>query len=117
MDDDLEEKIARAIDALILKGLIEVNSIDPQTGEFMYQITPELVNMMPWFAEESEKMFLDHLDDLWVKGFITMDKFEENPEVRLTTLAFDQDSVDKLLTSDERVVLMTVMEAMRRKEE
>lgn len=115
-DKPSDEEISRVLDALILKGLIEVNSIDPETGEFMYQVTPQLIEAMPWIAEETEQMFLELLDVLWIKGFVSMNKMEENPIVRITDKALDPDEVSKL-TYEERMTLYSVMEAMRYKGE
>lgn len=111
-DKPSDEEISRVLDSLILKGLVQVSSIDPETGEFLYEVTPELVEAMPWVAEETEKMFLELLDVLWIKGFVSMNKMEENPVVRITEKALDPDEVSNL-THEERMTLYSVMEAMR----
>jgi hypothetical protein len=111
-DKDFEEEIQKVIDMLVLKGLVEVTSIDATTGEFLYSISPDLVEAMPEIREETEKMFVEKLDDLWVKGFISMDKTSANPVVSLNEIAFDPESV-KDLSFEERVTLHTVMEALK----
>jgi hypothetical protein len=108
-DDD---EIDRMLNALVMKGLVQVSSIDAETGEFLYQISDELRDALPGIKEETERMFLEQLDSLWIKGFVSMDKTLENPIVSLTELAFDDTSVKKL-AFEERVTLYTVMEAMR----
>jgi len=115
-DKPSDEEIGRVLDALILKGLVQVSSIDPETGEFLYEVTPELVEAMPWVGEETEKMFLELVDVLWIKGFISMNKMEENPVVRITEKALDPDEVSKL-AYEERMTLYSIMEAMRHKGE
>ena len=108
-----DEEMARVIDSMIMKGLLEVSSIDPVTGEFLYQISDELRSIIPTLREETQRMFLEQLDSLWIKGFISMDRTLENPIVSLTDLAFDDTSV-KALSFEERVTLYTVMDALRK---
>jgi hypothetical protein len=114
-DKDFEDEVSRALDILILKGLVEVTSIDPQTGEFLYQISPQLFEMVPDLKKEGERMFLKMLDVLWIKGFVSMDKTQENPKVTITSLALDKDSVDNL-SYEERTALYIIMDAMERQE-
>ena len=111
-DKEFEERVNRMIDLLFMKGLIEISSIDQNTGEFLYQFSPDIIDIIPNFEEDNQKMFLENLDVLWIKGFIAMDKTEENPIVSLTDLALDPESVANLLVH-ERTVLYTIMEAMK----
>ena len=115
-DKDFDDEMARVIDALVLKGLVEVVGIDPVTQEFLYQITGDLDKLIPDLRQEGEKMYLEMLDSLWIKGFISMDKTEENPIVHLTDLAFDEEKVNEL-SFEERTALYTTMEAMKRKKQ
>ena len=111
-----EEEISRALDILILKGLVEVTSIDSKTGEFLYKVSPELFKILPDLKEEGDKMFLEMLDVLWIKGFVSMDKTLQNPIVSITEMALDPDSVDKL-SYTERTALYAIMHALERQEE
>jgi hypothetical protein len=111
-DKDFEEKVSRMLDLLVMKGLVEIASVDANTGEFLYQFSPDLIEMIPNLEGEMERMFLEGLDTLWVKGFLSMDRTEENPIVSLTNLAFDPESV-ATLPLHERTVLYTIMEAMK----
>jgi hypothetical protein len=111
-DREFEERVNKMIDLLFMKGLIEISSVDSNTGEFLYQFSPDIKEIVPNFEEDSQKMFLENLDVLWIKGFIAMDKTEENPIVSLTDIAFDPESVAKLAVH-ERTVLYTIMEAMK----
>lgn len=115
-DKDFDEDVARVIDSLVLKGLIEVVGIDPVTQEFLYQITGDLDRLIPDLRKDSETMYLEMLDSLWVKGFISMDRTAENPIVHLTELAFDEEKVNAL-SFEERTALYTTMEAMKRKKQ
>ena len=111
-DKDFREEVEKAIDNLILNGLVEVESIDSDTGEFLYTVSSKLTEAVPDIQEEIEKMFLETLDDLWVKGFVSMDRTHPNPKVNLTDLAFDKESVSQL-SYKENVTLTIIMDAMR----
>ena len=111
-DREFEEKVNRMVDLFLMKGLIEISSIDSNTGEFLYQFSPGVTDAIPRLKEETEKMFLENLDILWIKGFIQMERTEENPIVSLTDLAFEPDSVANL-SVHERSTLYTIMEAMK----
>lgn len=86
-----------SIDDLILSGAIEVAAIDQETGEFLYQFTPKLKDILPqiWSAHinqvHSEVMYF------WEKGFVHIENMlTENPLVTLTPLAFDQEAISGL---------------------
>ena len=115
-DKDFDKEVDRMIDAMILKGLIEVSSIDAETGEFLYRVSDEIIEAMPGIREDTANMFLETLDDLWVKGFISMDKTLDNPIVSLNEKSFDEEEVSKL-SFQERVTLYTVMDALKIKDE
>lgn len=115
-DKGFEQEVSRIIDDLILRGLVEIQSIDPETGEFLYRVSETLLNMMPEFQEDAEKMFVEQLDSLWVKGFVAMDKTLTNPIVSLTEIAFDEEKISDL-SFEERVTLETVKNALRINEE
>ena len=115
-DKDFEDQVSAMLELLVMKGLVEVTSIDPSTGEFLYRVSDRLMDAIPDIREQTQEMFLEQLDSLWVKGFVSMDKTLENPIVSLNPIAFDQDSV-KQLTFEERVSLYTIMDAMRITEE
>ena len=114
-DKGFEDEVSRALDMLILKGLVEVTSIDAETGEFLYRVSPELFEMLPDLKEEGDKMFLEMLDVLWIKGFVSMDRTLLNPIVSLTDLALDPESVGKLSYA-ERTALYAIMHALERQE-
>lgn len=111
-DKDFEEEVNRMLDMLVMKGLVEVTSIDPETGEFLYKVSQELIEAFPNIREETQDMFLEQLDSLWIKGFVSMDKTLDNPIVSLNPIAFDEESV-KQLSFEERVSLYTIMDALK----
>ena len=115
-DNSFDDEISRVLDILILKGLVEVNSVDAETGEFLYGVSPELFEILPDLKEEGDKMFLEMLDVLWIKGFVSMDKTSDNPVVSLTDLALDPESVEKL-SHTERTALYAIMHALERKKD
>lgn len=114
-DKDFDEEVAKMLDLLVMKGLVEVTSIDAETGEFLYKVSEELINAFPTIREDTQEMFLEQLDSLWVKGFVSMDRTLDNPIVSLNPLAFDDEEVKKL-SFEERVSLYTIMDAMRIKD-
>lgn len=83
-----------SLEDLILAGAVEVAALDPNTGEFLYQFTPKLKEVLPqlWVAHlnhvHTEVMYF------WEKGFVYIEEMtSENPVVRLTDLAFDPEAV------------------------
>jgi hypothetical protein len=115
-DKGFEKKVSKALEILILKGLVELTSVDEKTGEFLYRISPELFEILPDLKEEGDRMFLEMLDILWIKGFVSMDKTVENPIVSLTERALDNKSVEAL-SSEERSALYAVMHALEQRKD
>ena len=115
-DKEFDEEVNRMLDLLVVKGLVEVVSIDAETGEFLYKVSEELIDAFPHIREETQEMFLEQLDTLWIKGFISMDKTLDNPVVSLNPICFDQNEVQKL-SFEERVSLYTIMDAMKIRDE
>lgn len=114
-DKEFDEEVNRMLDLLVMKGLVEVTSIDAETGEFLYKVSQELIDAFPDIRKDSQELFLEQLDSLWIKGFVSMDRTLDNPIVSLNPLAFDDDEVKKL-SFEERVSLYTIMDAMRIKD-
>ena len=110
--DDFEEQIDAMVNRLMSMGLIEVTGIDAASGEFLYQVSPDLYAMFPDLKSIIHESFIDQVNSLWVKGFLSMDYTELNPMVSLTDNAFDEKKV-ALLSLDERNALMLIMDAMR----
>lgn len=90
------------IEDLLLAGAIEVYGIDSETGEFLYNFTNKMQDILP-------ELYKEHLNDVhneimyfWEHGAVEMTEMEsDNPKVRLTEKAFDKDFMDSL--SKERL--------------
>ena len=87
-------------DQLILSGAIEPAGIDPDTGEMLYNFTKKLEKVSPILHREVQNMFSIHMMELWGKGMVEMDVTEDNPIVKLTQKAFDENAISEL---DEEV--------------
>lgn len=100
------------LEDLILSGMVEVAGIDQKTGEMLYSFTKKAVNTYPSFIET---MTNDHVKDiyaLWELGFVDMNISEDNPLVRITKKALDQELVDGLPTN-LRLTIQQIIEISR----
>lgn len=88
------------IDTLLLTGAMEVSGVDEKTGEFLYQFTPKLKDVMPDLYKEHLNHVNSEIMRLWEKGFVTIDLMSDSPLVRLTDKAFDNKEVAKLSKED-----------------
>jgi hypothetical protein len=86
----------RLIEDLILGGALEVAGIDSQTGEFLYNITPKLKDVLP-------DLYQDHIDTvnknmliLWEKGYLNIDFMDDDPLVTIADKGLDLKEIKKL---------------------
>jgi hypothetical protein len=84
------------IDNLILQGALEVAGINSKTGEFLFSVTPKLQEIMPDLYEEHLNSVNQGIMALWENGFVDIDFNEDNPIVRLSLKAQDDDEVKSL---------------------
>jgi len=96
MDKDRE-----IIDNLLLSGAMQVCGIDETTGEFLYQFTPKLKDVMPELYREHLNNVNAEIMKLWEDGFVSMDLFADSPIVTLTEKAFDKEAISKLSQEDQ----------------
>lgn len=108
-----DEELNRVIDNLAINGYIEVEGIDSDTGEFLYRVSDKLKETIPDLEQRLREAFLEEVYNLWVKGFVTMDFSTDNPLVKLTEQAFNEEKL-KELSLEEKTTLSTIMEAMRK---
>lgn len=94
--------IEPSIEELILSGVVEVAGIDSATGEFLYNFTPKLRELMPEMYNErmdfiqSEVMFFLEL------GFLEVaDESDKIPIVFLTDKAYDESEIEELSKSKQ----------------
>jgi hypothetical protein len=91
--DSGEEEI---IDQLLLENALEVVGIDDSNGEFLYAFTNKIKDVMPDLYEDHLNFVNSEIMTLWEKGYLDINFLEENPAVRLTEKALDQEEVNKL---------------------
>jgi hypothetical protein len=96
--DEFEKEL---LDYLILKGALEIAGTNEETGEFLYQFTPKLKDVMPELYNEHINHVNSELMRLWEKGFVSMNLFDENPMVKLSPKAFDREEISKLSKEDQ----------------
>lgn len=107
-----EEDLNNIINNLALNGYIEIEGIDPESGEFLYKVSDRLNELIPDWHQRVQEAFLDEVYNLWVKGFVTMDVTLRVPTVKLTENAFDENKI-KNLSLDEKTTLATIIAAMK----
>ena len=83
-------------DSLLLSGAIEVVSINPKTGEFLYNITPKMKDIIPELYDEHMNKIDSDLKALWQEGLLDINFFEESPTVYLTEKSFNNEATSKL---------------------
>jgi hypothetical protein len=93
----MNEPDPEIFDMLLLNGAIEVSSIDPISGEFLYSMTDKMNELMPELYEEHMNEVNGQIMALWEDGFLKIDLFDTNPMVVLTEKAFD---IKELLKMD-----------------
>lgn len=84
------------IEELILKGALEVVGFDSDNKELLYSITEKMKEVMPEIYEDHMNFVNKGMLDLWEKGFININMFEEDPTVTLTEKASDKKELSKL---------------------
>jgi hypothetical protein len=85
------------IEDLLLAGAIEVYGVDSDTGEFLYNFTNKMQDILP-------ELYKEHINDVhnevmyfWEHGAVEMTEMEsDNPKIRLTERAFDESFVASL---------------------
>ena len=88
------------IDQLILSGALQVAGVDSETGDFLYQFTNKLKEVMPALYDEHVNHVNGELMRLWEMGFLNINFMEDNPIVTLTPKAIDPEELSKLSKED-----------------
>lgn len=89
------------IDNLLLSGAMQICGVDEKTGEFLYQFTPKLKEVMPDLYREHLNSVNSEVMNLWEAGFVNVDLLSDSPLVTLTEKAFDRDEISKLSKQDQ----------------
>lgn len=86
-----------SIEDLILAGAIEVAGIDPETGEFLYNFTGKMKEVLPELYNLHINEVHNDIMYFWERGFVDLDDMTAtNPRVRLTEKAFDAEAIAEL---------------------
>lgn len=84
------------IEQLILNGALEVAGMSLETGEPLYSFTDKLASVDKGLFDAMNNYFYREVTDLWEKGFLNIDFFQESPIVELTDKAFDDIEVAQI---------------------
>ena len=89
--------IEPSMEELILNGVVEVAGIDEKSGEFLYNFTPKLRELMPELWNERLDFIYKEIMYFWENGFIEAEDIDGvNPIVLLTELADDESAISEL---------------------
>ena len=88
------------IEKLILEGAMEFAGVDIDSGEMLYNFTPKLKEIMPELYKEHLNHVNGEIMKLWEKGFVDVSITDDSPQVKLTTKAFDDESLNTLSKAD-----------------
>lgn len=113
MMEDFDNIDNMSIEDLILNGVIEVASIDPNTGEFLYTFTKMVKEKMPDLYEAHIRSVHEEIMYFWEKGFVNLTDWEsKNPIVSLTEKAFENESL-LALSVEKRQILEELKRILR----
>jgi len=94
------DETRQIIEDLLLSGAMEICGVDKETGEFLYQFTPKLKNVMPDLYNEHLNNVNSEIMRLWEMGFVNVDLMSDTPLVTLTDKAFDSKEISQLSKED-----------------
>jgi F0F1-type ATP synthase epsilon subunit len=91
------------IEELILSGVVEVSSVDPDSGELLYSFTNKLHEVMPEFLNRKLDFVKQEVDFFIETGFLEVnDPRAQNPIIFLTDKAFDEEEVADLSKNKQK---------------
>jgi hypothetical protein len=91
------------IEELILSGVVEVSSVDPDSGEFLYSFTDKLHEVMPELLNRKLDFVKQEVDFFLETGFLEVDNPKSrNPIIFLTDKAFDEEEVSTLSKNKQK---------------
>jgi hypothetical protein len=107
----MENNSEESLEYLILNGYVEVASLDPQTGGFLYSFTEEAKRIIPDLKRQLDEEFYQSIAYLWEHGFLDMDIESDNPTVTLKEKALNHNEV-ALLPEIHRTSLISIIEVL-----
>lgn len=84
------------LDKLILDGSVEVAGIDIESGNFVYNFTPQLKENNPELFDSVMSVFYSIVMQLWERGYVDVDLEDEDPMVTLTAKGESLEAVEDL---------------------
>jgi hypothetical protein len=89
--------IEPSMEELILSGVVEVAGVDAATGEFLYNFTPKLRELMPEMYNERMEFIQNEVTFFLEEGFLEADGIgAKNPTIYLTEKSFDNEEIAQL---------------------
>jgi hypothetical protein len=86
-----------SLDELIMMGAVEVAGVHENSGELLYNITEKAHDILPALYNKFMNQIHQKVMYFWEKGFLEFDDMsKENPNIRLTSKAMDDDELSKL---------------------
>ena len=85
------------VQEMIEAGALELEGIDPESGEFLYKITDKMKDVNKTLYDEHLNMIYADTMYFWERGFLDISDFSNpNPMISLTSKAFDAQAISKL---------------------
>lgn len=86
-----------SLDELIMMGAVEVAGVHENSGEILYNITDKVQEVLPDLYNKFMNQIHQKVMYFWEKGFLEFDDMtKENPSIRLTAKAMDDDELSQL---------------------
>jgi len=86
-----------SLDDLILMGAIEVAGVHENTGEILYNITDKIEEALPILYGQFMDQIHAKVMYFWEQGFLEFDDMtKQNPQIRLTSKATNEDDLFSL---------------------
>lgn len=91
-DQEEDERVDRLFNYLVEEGALELISIDPESEEPLYRITPKCREILPELYEEFQSETNQTIFDLWQLGIIDVRFGEHNGDdmIRLSQGWYDK---------------------------
>jgi hypothetical protein len=93
MSDDMETEI---INEMLTSGALEFAGYDKETNEPLYRITEKMEYVNKALFDEHKNNVHTDMMLLWEQRILDVDLTEENPIVKLTPRAFNEQAVSSL---------------------
>lgn len=93
MPDDMETEI---INEMLISGALELVGYDKENNEPLYRITEKMEHINKALFDEHKNNVHADVMLLWERRILDVDLTEENPIVKLTPMAFDQEVISAL---------------------